>query len=324
MKRELVFVILCGHWLLTSGCCHLPMGKLAPAPQPLSEALAAPFRTEAAALPATVKRVRTKRAFVVDQVELAAPPDRFGTDHSIKLDCYRPTGSGRKAIVMILPISGGNYELERHFAGYFARRGFAVVMVRRRKPDRTPTTGEATNALLQQAIIDDRRALDWIESQPEFDATRIGVFGVSIGGIRGALLAPLDQRVRASVLALAAGDLAYVLAHTTERGYSRHRRVLLRERQMTLAELEQEFRSTFSCDPLRYAPYVDRARVLLVLARFDKAVPFRKGWELREAMGRPETIILPSGHFTALLCLPYLRCQALKFLRTKLAVTPSR
>jgi len=48
-------------------------------------------------------------------------------------------------------------------------------------------------------------------------------------------------------------------------------------------------------------------------------VPFKKGWELRKRMGRPETIILPTGHYSAVVCIPYLKLQSLEFLQRRLA-----
>jgi hypothetical protein len=96
------------------------------------------------------------------------------------------------------------------------------------------------------------------------------------------------------------------------------RNEVLRERRITLEEMKDEFRLTFTCDPMRLAPYVDAGRVLMVLARFDTAVPFRHGWELREAMGGPETYVLPAGHVAGFAASPYLETRAIEFFRRKL------
>lgn len=45
---------------------------------------------------------------------------------------------------------------------------------------------------------DDRRAVDYLCSRPEVDATRIGAVGLSIGGLRTAYLAASDPRIKAS------------------------------------------------------------------------------------------------------------------------------
>ncbi len=45
-------------------------------------------------------------------------------------------------------------------------------------------------------VSDDRRALDYLASRPEVDATRIGCAGLSGGGLRTVLLTGADERIR--------------------------------------------------------------------------------------------------------------------------------
>ena len=72
-------------------------------------------------------------------------------------------------------------------------------------------------------------------------------------------------------------------------------------------------------DPMRYAPYVDRKKVLLVLARYDTVVPIAKGLELKEKMGNPETILIPAGHYSAVLSIPYIKSQSFDFFEKRFA-----
>ena len=51
----------------------------------------------------------------------------------------------------------------------------------------------------------------------------------------------------------------------------------------------------------------------MVLARRDDSVPYEKQRELREALGYPEAVFLPSGHASAAVYLFYLRSRALDF-----------
>ena len=48
-------------------------------------------------------------------------------------------------------------------------------------------------------LWDDIRALDYLASRPEVDATRLGCVGLSVGGYRSYLLAALDDRIKAAV-----------------------------------------------------------------------------------------------------------------------------
>ena len=45
-------------------------------------------------------------------------------------------------------------------------------------------------------VFDDRRALDYLASRPEVDATRIGCAGLSGGGLRTVMLTGADERIR--------------------------------------------------------------------------------------------------------------------------------
>jgi len=260
---------------------------------------------------------KRRSGYDIRRIEMAALPDRFDASRLVTLEYYAPRSDAGKPVVLVLPISGGGYDLEQYVSAYFARRGWAAVIVHRRKLPREPVNGEELDAVLRESVIDARRAIDWIETRPELDATRIGVFGVSMGGIRAAILAPADARVRAAVVGLAGGDIPYILRHSAEPGIRRRRERILKEYNLKPDELEERFRTGFLCDPDAFGPYVSRDKVLLVLACCDRVVPIRKGRELREKMGRPETIFLLSGHYSALLCLPYLRHASFSFLHER-------
>jgi hypothetical protein len=149
------------------------------------------------------------------------------------------------------------------------------------------------------------------------------VFAVSLGAIQGAMFVAVDARVRAAALGLVGGDVADILAHSREKSYVKRRAAMLREQHLTLPELQQRFAAAIKCDPVYFAPYVDRQKVLLVLAVFDRVVPFKNGRELREKMGDPETIFIAAGHLTAVLYLPYIECQALDFYRRRFEARPA-
>jgi dienelactone hydrolase len=260
--------------------------------------------------------------YLLIRFELLGMTNGTSTSRPLVLDCFLPTGHTNPPTIIILPMLGGSYPLERFFAKYFAKHGLASVIVHREDYESTPATAPEVNKLFRQCVLDGKRAIDWLETRPEFDASRLGVFGISMGAIKGALLTPLDPRIDASVLAMPAGDLPYILAYTTERGIARRRSELLKTRQITEEEFRAELGQEITCDPMRFAQYVDPARVLLVLAALDSTVPIKKGLELRAKMGKPRTIIVGAGHYTAALYLPYLRYRAVQFFKDQLKGSP--
>ncbi len=51
-------------------------------------------------------------------------------------------------------------------------------------------------------------------------------------------------------------------------------------------------------DPLAYAKFVDREKIIFIEALFDKALPLRSRNLLWKALGKPKRYIIPSGHVT--------------------------
>jgi dipeptidyl aminopeptidase/acylaminoacyl peptidase len=218
---------------------------------------------------------------------------------------------------MVVPVSGGSYQAERIFAAYFAKQGMAAVIVHRPKLSGDVESLDELNTMLKQTVKDHIQVLDWLVTQPSLDTNRVALFGASLGGIKGALLTALDGRIKAAALGLAGSDLPYIVTHSTERGVVRARTAVLQKQHWTLPELEQRLRDNITLDPQTLAPYVDSRKVLLILGVFDSVVPFKKGWELRKHLGKPETILLPSGHYTAALFIPYLEYATLTFFKQR-------
>jgi cephalosporin-C deacetylase-like acetyl esterase len=253
-----------------------------------------------------------KFSYTLSRVQLQAAKKVHGTNRWIDVDYYRPHGTNRVPIIMVLPMLGGGYELEKHFAGYFASHGYAAAIVRRDRRQKQMKV-EELDILMRQMVLDHRQVVDWFESRPELDSARLGIFGVSMGGIKGAILIALESRIKAAALGLTGGDLPFIISHTTEAGLVRRREQELKERNMTVEQSEEQLRRIITCDPITYASYVDPRKVMLVLANNDTVVPIAKGIELKEKMKNPETIFIPGGHYSAILAIPYIKSQSMAF-----------
>ena len=310
---------------LCSGCLHYRLNSSARPPRALPESLAVGRAHSLSNAPAELNWLEeASPTYRLAQVKLLAPVAAATTNKTLELEYYVPrtTSGGPVPAIIILPVSAGeHYPLERHFARYFTRRGYAAVIVHR-ESERDPQTGEQVNELLEQSIFDNRFVIDWLERLPELDANRIGVLGTSMGAIKGALLAPVDSRVKASVLGLVGGDVPYILTYSQEGGLRGggivgHRNAYLMKHHVRLEEFKKRLEETVTYDPLLFAPAVDPVKVLLFLGALDTIVPFKKGLELRRAMGKPETVIMFSGHYTTAFYLLYIRSAAFDFFQSR-------
>jgi dienelactone hydrolase len=126
-------------------------------------------------------------------------------------------GPARRPVVIVLHGTGGNKEGQRPFLAELARAGFAAVAIDGRyHGGRAPAGGGAKSAAYIDAILrtfrtgrehpfffdtawDVMRLIDYLETRPDLDPRRIGLFGISKGGIETYLTAAVDPRVAVAV-----------------------------------------------------------------------------------------------------------------------------
>ncbi len=149
-----------------------------------------------------------------------------------------------------------------------------------------------TLQICRQAVLDARRAVDWLRAR---GYERIGILGTSLGSCLALLTAAHDPRITAAALNHISPYFADVVweglstAHVREGLDGSIDLPLLRDLWM----------------PISPAPYVERMRgtnVLLVYARYDHSFPVRLSRELvADFRGRgldPEVFVLPCGHYS--------------------------
>ena len=307
-------IIFC---LLLTGCAHYALNANYTGPKPLPEEVRKAFSYQKDNVLYKEKILEEKEKYAIKQIEFASTQNILPCDHDIIIHYYDIHGNEKRPVIMVLPILGGSYKITKEFAAYFAEHGYASVLVLRQKEYKKLRYIDTIDITLRQIVFDLMQVIDWIETQEDLDKEKIGAFGVSMGGIKGSLISALDNRIDASVIALAAGDIPYLLTHSKEEGIIEEKNKFLKEKDLKPDELYGSLGEMITCDPMNYAEYIDAKNVLMILALFDKIVPYAKGKELREKIGEPETIVLFSGHYTAYPYIFYIKRESLKFFRKK-------
>ena len=149
-----------------------------------------------------------------------------------------------------------------------------------------------TLQVCRQAVLDARRAVDWLEAR---GYERIGILGTSLGSCLALLAAAHDRRITAAAL----NHISPYFADVVWEGLSTaHVREGL-DGAIDLALLRDVWM------PISPAPYVERMRgkhVLLVYARYDHSFPVRLSRQLVADFRRrgldPEVFVLPCGHYS--------------------------
>ena len=249
------------------------------------------------------------RTYSVKEVALTVT----GATERIRLVWYAPATTKPCPLILISPIRGSDTIVVDGCARIFANQGWHAAIVKRLRQNRPGRPVSQVEDYLRTAVIRQRQALDWLLTQPGVDANRVGTFGISYGAIINAMLAAVEPRAKVHVIDLAGGPLPGVMRlseeHSLRRDWDRSRA----SHDMTDQQFYDALSAVVRTDPVKLAPYVDRDRVLMLIARFDSSVPTRYQLKLWRALGKPRADFVPLGHYTSILILPAHRQRIMDF-----------
>jgi hypothetical protein len=230
-------------------------------------------------------------------------------NNTVHAEYFAPVGPGRgRPGVILLHILGADFPLSRYMAARMADRGIAALFVKlpyygeRRPPGHSGAVPskrlvsadiERTMTAMRQAVLDVRRAALWLAAQPSVDPGRLGVSGISLGGIVSALVAAVDPAIKDGAFLLAGGDLSTVLWEMPEG--APFRKVWI-ESGRTKADLKK---LTDPFDPLNYASGLAGKRMLFIAGKVDEVVPPACTRRLWEAAGKPPIVWYDCGHYSS-------------------------
>ncbi|MEC7277400.1 MAG: prolyl oligopeptidase family serine peptidase [Bdellovibrionota bacterium] len=230
-------------------------------------------------------------------------------------------------LVIITPNIRGVTVLERRLAHYLSKRGFHVVVpiLENKLMNRDNFTYEAIDNSQRDFLYVTRSLVDHYQKKMSFDEKRIGLAGVSLGGIRSSLLLGSDDIFRAMYISVAGAELPEIYAN------SQHEFVReLRNRHMKNLEIDSvkeyeallEENLSLDVDRVINSPYLDN--VAMIIADDDKIVPSVNQWKLwetlKEAGHQPKTIIKDCEHIMGALYLLRYQRNVYLWLKEKLSV----
>lgn len=262
------------------------------------------FRLEAAEFP--YERIPQETVSKRFTISLLTFPSPVVTPHPnnniVHCEYFRPVGDGQHPAVVVLHIMGGDFDLSRLFARELAHHGVAALFLKmpyygpRRQPGASARMvsddPRATVAGMRQAVLDIRRAATWLAAQDEVDDQRLGVFGISLGGITAALAGSVGPEFSMVCSMLAGGNIAEV-------GWTAPELQRWRERwQAEGGSRESFFELMRTIDPVTYARPAAGRRMLMLNAERDEVIPRRFALALWQAFGEPPIVWYDAGHYS--------------------------
>lgn len=242
------------------------------------------------------------------------PHERNNTVHC---EYFRPTDIDKAPGVIVLHILGGDFALSQLVCVSLAREGVASLFVKmpyygpRRQPGvarrMISKDPHETVAGMTQAVLDIRLATAWLASRDEVDEQKLGIFGISLGGITGGLVATAEPRLKNVCLVLAGGDVGRIGWESPELKETRESW----ERQGKTRE--EYFKLVKTIDPVSYGANVRGRRILMINATDDEVIPKACTQSLWQSFGKPEIQWYSGGHYSIVRHLPVVLTQSTKF-----------
>jgi dienelactone hydrolase len=307
--------------------CGPERGEARFQPGPTEAGVPEPFRLEAATFAFEQEELRRTPEYVVSAIRFPSPIESPDVENNtVHAEYFRPTGFGKRPAVIVLHILGADFALSRYLAARLADRGVGALFVKlpyygeRRPKDGgkrfLSTDIERSILAMRQGVCDVRRAAAWLASRPEVDPAKLGVTGISLGGIVSAVAAAVDPSLNRGAFLLAGGGLADILWEMPEAaGYRR----LWIESGRTKADLEA---LTGPFDPLTYAHRLRGKRLLMMAGTTDEVIPPASAKALWRAAGQPPIRWYECGHYSAVgFLLPAVR-QTVEFFAADVALGP--
>lgn len=215
---------------------------------------------------------------------------------------FTAPGDGKAAkrfpVVVIVHGLGGRKEDTLLLGVALARRGYATLAIdlaahgeRAGSTNIAEMTLEESRQSAAVSITDLRRGLDYLQTRPDIDARRVGLVGISLGGIYGGVFAGIEKRVGATVLWSAGGDWGKLLSE------SRQRFAVARRNAGKVPDAASVNAVMRDVDPVTYAAQIAPRPLLLLAGTQDTIVPNACTDALFDAASEPKTLErFPGGH----------------------------
>ncbi|MBI2451152.1 MAG: hypothetical protein HYV52_02335 [Parcubacteria group bacterium] len=264
------------------------------------------------------KTESVKIIFPENQIPYFDYPVYRGQNPPIKGEYFQSRNKNFAPAIIVLPILKGGEILTRHIGKTLSENNFNAFtlqweesllpqeMKEIKSEEDLKKAAVKIKTIAVSRIIKIRQLIDWISAKPEVDKNRLGIAGVSLGGITASLILEIDPRVKTGVVLLAGGDIGHLLAYSKEKGI-----IKVREKILSSLNWNQEKLKSFlnpilaPADPINYPNQASAEKILMINGLYDEVIPDHSQISLWSSLGNPEQYFILSGHYSALLWLPW-------------------
>lgn len=218
----------------------------------------------------------------------------------IQAKAFIPVGQKAPVVFMLPPLNGMN-QLDQNMAIVLCKQNIAAIVIR------TNLTGLGTDELmpvsdhdhtLRRTVSAIKGGLLAIQKLSEINTEKVGLFGVSLGGILGSVAYGVMPEISAATLIVNGGDVPHIMAYSDQGTIVKIRTARMKEQGMaTFEEYEHYLRQNLELDPLHFSKLIDADSTKMFLSKADLSVPSEKQLEYYRSIGSPrETVFYSLDH----------------------------
>ena len=323
LQNKLIQTTLSLYLLAQTGCgfltLHVPQDSKYKGPQSVPLSLEQTFDyTASEQLKGTkivIEETETHLFYTREECSFETYDKYTNKETKIVFEYYKTKLTEKPPLVLVSPILGGAYVIEKPICQLLAENGISALLVHRQKDIFKPGNYQNLESALKSIIANRRKALDQIIANNEVDVEKIGTFGISMGAITNVPLIAIDKRLKYHILGLAGGDIPDIMLHSTEHNIKEF--IEEYKQKFGKKQLFEHFNYDYTSDPLIVASYVDARNVRMFAGLFDTIVPFKNCLKLYYKIGQPEINVLPTGHYTTVFYYFWIRDMTLDFFQEK-------
>jgi dienelactone hydrolase len=233
---------------------------------------------------------------------------RYDSTHDQRVPALLSIPRGFRApypAILLMHGSGGSKSADYILACSEAMtaQGYATISIDaqylgdRKRPGRSgdirPDSFTSRDAWVQ-TVIDQRRAVDYLQSRPDIDRSRIGYLGFSMGGMLGSILGGVEDRISCFCLAVPGGGFVQLAENVDKYPMLKARWPIT----VTPEVLARVAAIANVIDPIYFVGRILPRPLLILVGTYDELIPPAATNALIEAAhARPENIErVASGH----------------------------
>ncbi len=256
------------------------------------------FQTPARDFPYEMKLVKDTEYYTVWLVTFPSPyKSPVERNNSVWCEYFKSkVKKQNKPAVILLHYLQNDFTVPRVICHLLASQGIDAMLVKmayygQRRPKnfdkKQQLMGNPNNLVnaVVQSVMDIRRAAEFLAAQSDVDKNRIGICGISLGALVGALTIGVDGNFDKAVLVIGGGDLLGIIKAKSREVSQLNQ--YIKQHNLTDDDLKEIFKPI---EPLTYIDRAKRTKVLMLNASGDNVIPRKCTMELASRLDNPKLI----------------------------------